>query len=122
MPTPSPAAFQSIYQYITQYLGDLPLLNFTGIYAHTDSSESCHSVVGYENNRFPDQGTRGQQWYNMVNYLLTSPGHNGTYPVVGFDWWSWQDFQNLNQGLVSLRDNAYDGHEAVSGPAPCDSY
>jgi peroxiredoxin len=38
---------------------------------------------------------------------------------VGFNWWSWQDFQNLNQGLVSIHDNAYDGHEAVTGTVPC---
>ena len=64
---------------------------------------------------FPTQALRGQAWYNDVQYLLTTPGYNGTYPLVGFDWWSWQDFQNLNQGLVSIHDNAYDGHEDVIG-------
>jgi len=29
------------------------------------------------------------------------------------------DFQNLNQGLVSINDNAYDGHEAVTAKVPC---
>ena len=55
----------------------------------------------------------------MVNALLRTPSFNGTYPLVGFNWWSWQDFQNLNQGLVSIHDNAYDGHEAITGTVPC---
>ncbi|HEV2299104.1 MAG TPA: hypothetical protein VGR72_11375, partial [Candidatus Acidoferrales bacterium] len=56
---------------------------------------------------------------NWVSSLLTTPGFNGTYPLVGFNWWSWQDFQNWNQGLVSIHDNAYDGHEAVTGTVAC---
>ena len=116
-PTPSPAAFQSVYQYTTRYLGDLPLLKFGGINAQSDSSMYCRPAGGP--NIMPDQATRGQMWYNTVNYLLTTPGYNGTYPFVGFDWWTWQDSQNLNQGLVSIHDNAYDGHEAVSATVPC---
>ena len=116
-PTPSPATFQSVYQYTTRYLGDVPLLKFGGVNAQSDSSMYCHSVGGP--NIMPDQATRGQVWYNTVSYLLTTPGYNGTYPFVGFDWWTWQDSQNLNQGLVSIHDNAYDGHEAVSATVPC---
>ena len=118
MPSPSPAIFQSSYQYITRYMGDLPLLNFAGIYAQADSSMSCHSDAG-DPNSLPNQNIRGQMWYNMVNYLLTTPGYNGDTQFVGFDFWSWQDFQNLNQGLVSLHDNAYDGHEDVVAKILC---
>ncbi len=118
LPSPSPAVFESSYQYITQYIGDLPLLNFAGIYAQADSSMSCHSDAG-DPNSLASQSARGQMWYNMVNYLLTTPGYNGDTQFVGFDFWGWQDFQNLNQGLVSLHDNAYDGHEDVSGSVSC---
>jgi hypothetical protein len=116
-PTPSPATFQSVYQYTTRYLGDVPLLKFGGVNAQSDSSMYCFPAGGP--NIMPDQTIRGQVWYNTVSYLLTTPGYNGTYPFVGFDWWTWQDSQNLNQGLVSIRDNAYDGHEAVSAIVPC---
>jgi len=78
---------------------------------------SCHTATTSEN--FPTQSARGQEYYNTVSYLLTTPGHNGTIPFVGFNWWSWQDFQNSNQGLVSIHDNAYDGIEAVMGTVPC---
>ena len=118
-PHPSPAAFQAAYQYTTRYLGDLPLLKFGGVNAQSDSSMYCRPAGGP--NIMSDQATRGQMWYNTVSYLLTTPGYNGTYPFVGFDWWTWQDSQNLNQGLVSIHDNAYDGHEAVSATVPCSS-
>jgi len=118
--SPAPATFQSAYQYTTQYLGDVPLLDFVTLVAEPDSSMSCHPVAPFEN--FPTQQARGQEYYNTVSYLLTTPGHNGTIPFVGFNWWSWQDFQNTNQGLVSIHDNAYDGIEAVTGTVPCDSF
>ncbi|MFZ0638963.1 MAG: hypothetical protein WAN33_04685, partial [Candidatus Acidiferrales bacterium] len=88
------------------------------IYAQADSSMSCHSDAG-DPNSLASQSARGQMWYNMVNYLLTTPGYNGDTQFVGFDFWSWQDFQDLNQGLVSIHDNAYDGHEDVPGTVSC---
>ena len=115
--SPAPATFQSAYQYTTQYLGDVPLLDFVTLLAEADSSMSCHAATPFEN--FPTQAARGQEFYNTVSYLLSTPGHNGTIPFVGFNWWSWQDFQNSNQGLVSIHDNAYDGHEAAAGTVSC---
>lgn len=117
--SPSPAAFQSAYQYTTQYLGDVPLMNFVTLLAQPDSSMSCFSTTSFEN--YSTQNSRGQEWYNTVSYLLSTPGKNGTIPFVGFSWWAWRDFQNANQGLVSIHDNAYDGVEAVAGVVPCDS-
>lgn len=115
---PSPTAFQAAYQYTTRYLGDVPLLDFYMAVAQTDSSYSCVVDRG-DPFQTPNQAARGMTWYNTVNYLLTTPGYNGTHPFVGFDWWAWRDFQNLNQGLVSLHDNAYDGHEDQIARVPC---
>lgn len=120
MPLPAPALFESAYQYTTQYFGDLPLLNFAGIYAQSDSSESCNADAGDPNN-LASQAVRGQQWYNFANYVLTQNGYNGDIQYIGVVWWSWQDFQLLNQGLVSLHDNAYDGVEDTASSASCDS-
>ena len=113
------AEWLSRLQYQTQYLGDLPLMTFNILTAESDSSMSCFTSGVLPNINFPTQNARGQAWNNMVSALLTTPSYNGTYPLVGFNWWSWQDFQNLNQGLVSIHDNAYDGHEAVTGSVPC---
>lgn len=117
--SPSPAAFQSAYQYTTQYLGDVPLVDFFTLLAQPDSSMSCFSTTSFEN--YSTQNARGQEYYNTISYLLSTPGKNGTIPFVGFSWWAWRDFQSANQGLVSIHDNAYDGVEAVSAVVPCES-
>lgn len=117
-PTPSPSAFESAYQYLTQYLGDMPFMTFEVISAQSDSSYYC--IPGSQGpNNFTTQNARGQAWFNHVNYLLNTNSANGSIQFVGADWWSWQDFQNINQGLVSLNDNAYDGHEDTISRVLC---
>ncbi len=119
--TTSNAEFLARYQYATRYLGDIPFLNFGVISAEADSSYSCNPALGAPAANFATQAARGQAWYNWVSNLQTTPGYYGSFPVVGFDWWSWQDFQDWNQGLVSVHDNAYDGHEDVTGSVSCSS-
>ncbi len=118
----STAAYQASFQYQTQYLGDLPFLTFNIHSAQADSSESCGGPPLNPNHDFPTQTQRGQAWSQMAQSLLKMPSFSGTFPVVGLDWWSWQDFQNLNQGLVTLHDNAYDGIESVICTVGCDPY
>ena len=120
---PSVAEAQAMYSYLTRYLGDVPLLNFLNLVGQPDSAESCHILPsntqwGY----FPTQQTRGQEYLTTIQtFLSTTPSFNNDFPWVGFDWWNWRDFQNTNQGLVSVHDNAYDGIEAVAGIVPCES-
>lgn len=110
---PSQAAYASIYQYVTTYNGDKPFMTFGAIdIAQATSSEWCHTTNIYS---YPSQATRGQAWQSNVQYLLTTASANDDFPLVGFDWWSWQDFQGINQGLVTLHDNLYDGIEDVTG-------
>lgn len=106
---PSADQASSMYSYLTQYLGDVPLMDFITLIAEPDSAESCHRGEG----SFPNQEARGQEYFSTVQTFLTTPGYNKNYPWVGFGWWAWQDFQNVNQGLVSIHDNAYDGLEAT---------
>lgn len=120
LPLPSPTVFQNMYQYNTQYLGDVPIINYgNGGEAQSDSGYSCFAG---DINTVASQPVRGQNYFNAANYLLTTPSFNGDFPIVGFDHWSWQDFQNLNQGLVDVHDNAYDGIEAVTGSVACANY
>jgi hypothetical protein len=107
----------SMYDYQTNY-ADIPFMTFNVLTAQSDSAYSC--IAHSSPNDVGTQAARGLAWYNDVNYYLTTTGHNGDIPVVGFNFWNWQDFQNLNLGLVSLRDNAYDGHEAVVCNVACD--
>lgn len=117
-PAPSPAVFQSAYQYTTKYLGDIPMMTFTVITAQANSSYYCKPSPNPSND-MPNQAIRGQMWYNTVSYLQSKPSFNGDFQFVGHNWWSWQDFQGLNQGVVSLRDDAYDGQEDVTATVPC---
>jgi hypothetical protein len=66
---------------------------------------------------FPTQAARGQAYADFVQRVLSMRADDGTYPIVGIDWWAWSDKvtggEGHNFGLVSIRDNAYDGREAV---------
>jgi hypothetical protein len=108
-------------KYHTQYIGNKPFMTFNAMLAQSDSSYSCKSAAGRKIN-YPNQEARGQAWFSEVQSLLTTPSFNGTIQIVGLNFWDWQDFLNLNLGLVSLSDNAYDGSEAVTGAVTCDSY
>jgi hypothetical protein len=107
---PSADQASAMYSYLAQYLGDVPLMDFITLVAQPDSAESCHGV----RDSFPTQQARGQEYFSTVQTFLSTPSFNKDYPWVGFGWWAWQDFQNANQGLVSVHDNAYDGVEATT--------
>ncbi|MFZ0640652.1 MAG: hypothetical protein WA020_11870 [Candidatus Acidiferrales bacterium] len=128
--SPSTAAFDAAYQYTTQYLGDVPLINFQGIYATADSDDydatsgnpgGCSTNGGDPYNDFATQALRGKTWYDMVNTFLTTPTYNGDIQYAGIVWWVWQDFQGANQGVDSLYDNLYNGYEVQAPVVPCTS-
>jgi hypothetical protein len=61
------------------------------------------------------QEERGILYRQEVKRLFTFATRNGTFPVVGFDWWEYMDkpAEGANWGLVTPNDNAYDGKEDV---------
>ena len=67
------------------------------------------------------QEQRGQLYYDFVNNAAKL-NSNGDYFTVGLDFWSWSDnnwshssyHEIENYGLVTTKDNAYDGFEAKS--------
>jgi hypothetical protein len=111
------------FLYLTQYLGDRPLMNFVTLHAQRDSALSTYDnarcCFGLEN-----QAQRGQQWATIISKMLSTPGYNNSFPWVGSVWWGSHDFNGTNGeytnwGLKTPKDNAYDGHEAVAGSNPC---
>lgn len=66
---------------------------------------------------FSTQQARGQAYANHLQNLLTLQTADESYPVLGIDWWTWTDTVEeqggTNFGLVTSRDNAYDGNEAT---------
>ena len=91
-----------------------PMITWVGITANADSAMAAHpDPFGVDS--APTQAARGEKYRMYVTNLLQARGANGDYPVVGLDFWGWMDQTNesANWGLVSLKDNAYDGREAV---------
>jgi hypothetical protein len=107
---PDPTTYTAMYQYLTQYFGDKPLMLFLTAQATQDSAlfryDASAQVVG-----FSKQADRGQSYNNYLSSMLNTPSYNATYPWVGISWWGLYDFwsEKTNWGLVSLNDNPYDG-------------
>ena len=106
--------------YVAQYFGDKPILEGQYLEANPDSPFSNYR----SNSDFASQQERGQGYYEAVTALrnLTSSA-TGSHPFIGEAWWQYTDNRSelKNWGLVTLLDNAYDGHEDVPGEVPCSS-
>jgi hypothetical protein len=62
------------------------------------------------------QGGRATQYATDVSTFLGAQGTNGDKYILGIDIWAWGDsaaWQHTNWGMLTNRDNAYDGKEAV---------
>jgi len=67
---------------------------------------------------FRTQIDRGKFWADKVVAIGSAKSPKGTHYLVGCEWWKYQDngwtywVEQVNWGLVTLHDNAYDGKEA----------
>jgi hypothetical protein len=68
---------------------------------------------------FATQALRGAAFISDVTAMLATTTTSGFNPWVGLTWESYGDYQGTNWGLVTLKDNAYDGHESVMGSVTC---
>ena len=88
-----------------------------------EAATVCNLRVSDKNvGGFPTQAARGQDFLTKVSALPTRAfTANGTRPYVGYLWWQYQDNQSelLNWGVITLRDNAYDGTENVNPAVSC---
>jgi hypothetical protein len=106
---------QAELDFIYKYYGDKPI--YSGAYRTANADSAFWRYQGGYGN-FPTQEGRGQDYYNAALNLPTAQySANGSRPYVGIVWWQYLDnwSEKLDWGLVSLSDNAYDGHEAVQG-------
>ncbi len=90
-----------------------PMMYWIGFTANKDSSMSA-SGDPYGVDHAPNQVGRGEKYATYINHLFNAHGANGDYFSLGVDFWGWEDQGNekANWGLVSPKDNAYDGIEA----------
>ncbi len=113
---------QAGIDYIGQYFGDKPIIEGQYRSANPDSAWSSVAVTADNIHEFATQQARGQAYYNDVTNLLSlAYTSTGSHPFVGASWWQYTDnrSEQRNWGLVSLLDNAYDGHESVSATVSC---
>jgi hypothetical protein len=98
--------------FVEQYLGDVPLINWTGWRANPDSD--MYGTPHQTN--FQTQAQRAAAYTQAVeNMWNATAASTKSQPFVGLLWWEFHDNvgENSNWGLVSMSDNAYDGVEAV---------
>lgn len=69
---------------------------------------------------FVTQELKALGWRDGVRAGLRDRAGNGDYPRIGANWWKWSDngwtnaLERNNWGLVTLKDNAYNGQEATT--------
>jgi hypothetical protein len=114
---------QTVLEKTAQYAGDKPVVPWEGYVANPDSGLSAYPNPPPSDSlalalSFKRQHERGQNYAKRLNFLLSATTSAGVAPIVGLKFWGWTDSwgEKLNWGLVSLKDNAYDGKEAVVAP------
>jgi hypothetical protein len=91
-----------------------PFFVWTTFMAQADSPFS--GKQGWRGVDNSTQEGRGRAYAAFIETLLKFKADDGTYPCVGIDWWAYCDKvtggEANNFGLVSTRDNPYDGKAA----------
>ena len=97
----------------------LPQLTWYTVTANQDSYWHGHQG-DWNNADFPTQEIRGQHYASDQQIFYNAAGSNGDRYILGIDWWSLTDSgsaETSNFGLMSNKDNAYDGRCAVMAPS-----
>ena len=111
---------QQRVDFVAQYGGNKPWMNWEGILR-----SAGFVYVRLCSRRIPPfpqsttQDRRGQLFTSMVSGLLNSTDSStGTHHFVGYKWWELYDNrgEQANWGLLTRRDNPYDGVGAVVAP------
>lgn len=90
-----------------------PMFVWMGTTANKDSA--FHAYPRNETLTTESQKERAALYRREVEWLFSYQTHSGVHPMVGLEWWEYMDkwAEKAAWGLVSPRDNAYDGKEAV---------
>jgi len=90
-----------------------PLVGFMFLTADKDSYFSSRPQATVFD--FPTQEKRAEAYRTRLDFLYALQASEGMHFVVGTEHWDYIDKwgDQVNSGLVSIRDNAYDGKEAV---------
>jgi hypothetical protein len=106
---------QEKLEFIASHAGNTPLLLWVGMVGNADSAmQRLAPSTG-----LPSQEARGALYAQAVqSYFNVATSSSRVNTIIGFQFWQYTDNlrEKANWGLVTLSDNAYDGHEAVRAP------
>ena len=100
-----------------------PVLLWYGISANQDSGWRGQSPGNDAD--YKTQEKRGQVYADDQRYIFNARAADGSYPIVGVNFWGLTDdtpSEHTNWGLISNRDNPYDGKCAVRATAVKDPW
>ena len=99
-----------------------PVLLWYGLSANQDSG--WHGQASVTDADYRTQAKRGQVYAEDQQYIFKAQAADGSFPILGVDFWGLTDDnrgEHTNWGLISNRDNSYDGKCAVR-PASKDEW
>ena len=101
--------------FCARYGGDKPWISWEGFQAPADS---YLSKAARRTDRLKTQAQRGQLYQKRIQQLLENRDTGGTSHLVGFKWWELYDNRGEqgNWGLITRRDDPYDGEAAAVMP------
>ena len=104
---------QQRIDFLAQYGGDKPWVNWEGYWADADSYMSPYASAGAF---LTTQAARGQMYQQRMNEFLKTADSGGTYHLAGLKWWELYDNrgEQANWGLITRRDDPYDGVAATT--------
>jgi len=108
-------------EYVGKYFGDKPIIEGQYRAADADSPWARYASPANGIGEFSTQQARGQAYYSDLASLRSIAYMDGSHPFVGEAWWQYSDNrgERKNWGLITLLDNAYDGHEDVKAIVSC---
>lgn len=108
-------------EYVGKYFGDKPIIEGQYRAADADSPWARYASPANGIGEFSTQPARGQAYYSDVASLRSVGYMDGSHPFIGEAWWQYSDNrgEKKNWGLITLLDNAYDGHEDVKAIVSC---
>jgi hypothetical protein len=111
------AASDEVLRLTVASTGNVPLVTWTGLAANADSGLYAYPHRSAGEPMYDSQAQRGAAYAAAIAGEFARPAA-GRHLVVGTKFWAFADSwpEKMNWGLVSLRDNAYDGREAVRRP------
>lgn len=105
---------QKKIDFMVKHLGrEIPMIQWVGMSANKDSA--LYNFKSVTASDAITQEERGQKYEKRLYETLMTKSANGSYLFTGIQLWAWTDHwgEKTNWGLVTIRDNAYDGNEAV---------